>query len=205
MTTIEIEKNKETFIEIFNTNIKREGADGILDYLCKTDFFTAPASGKYHLSEDGGLCKHSLNVYYRLIKILKDEYGDTYAEKFDLESITIISLLHDICKINFYKKDTKNVKINGQWTTEPFYKVEEQFHFGHGAKSVFMIQHFIKLFLEEALAIRFHMGGLEYSGSSFVEPNVADVYSENPIAFYLHLADMEATYIDEGTYNDKRP
>lgn len=197
MTPTEIEKNKTEFINTFKQNIKREGANELLDYLEKSDFFEAPASTKYHLAEEGGLCQHTLNVHKRLHKLLKDNYGEDYLTKFDIESLTLVSLLHDICKVHFYKKDFKNTKVDGQWVKEPIYVVDERLHYGHGTKSVFMIQQFLKLYLDEALAIRYHMGGLEYGYANFVEPNVGDIYDEYPLALYLHMADLEATYIDD--------
>lgn len=202
MTQTEIENNKETFKKIFTEDITREGASNLLEYLLKTDFFTAPASTKFHLAEEGGLCVHTLHVYERLHKLLRDNYGENYLEKFSRETIAIVSLLHDICKIHIYKKDFRNVKVDGQWVREPIYIVEERLHFGHGSKSVFMVQQFMKLFVDEAVAIRYHMGGLEYVTSNFVEPFVAEVYNDNSLALLLHIADMEATYLDERQNND---
>lgn len=197
---IDVEKNKEEFISIFKTNIKRNGFEKVLEWLEKADFFTAPASAYYHLAEEGGLCQHSLNVYHRLLKLVKQEYGENYNEKISDETLAITALLHDVCKVNCYKKDTKNVKNeDGEWVKEPYYKKEEKLHYGHGTKSVFILQQFGTVYLDEALAIRYHMGGLEYVGTNFVEPDVAAVYNDNPLATLLHIADMEATYLDERT------
>ena len=96
--------NKERFIEIYNTYIKREGADKLLDFLLKSDFFTAPASSRFHSAYEGGLLDHSLNVYDALVGYLnsprvKETYGFSYSD----ESIAIVSLLHDLCKVGVYK------------------------------------------------------------------------------------------------------
>lgn len=204
MTEERIEKNKEEFIKIFTENIKRDGAEDLLKYLVATDFFIAPTSTKYHLAEDGGLCQHSLNVYKRLLKIVKRELGNKFEETYNLETLAIVGLLHDMCKIHLYKKDFKNVKVDGQWVKEPIYVADERLHFGHGSKSVFMIQQFMRMFVEEAVAIRYHMGGLEYPTANFVEPFVPDVYNQYPLALFIHMADLEATYIDERVKpNDK--
>ena len=107
------EDAKQKFLELAKENIKREGIDKLLDYLQKTDFFDAPASTKFHSVYEGGLCVHSLNVYNRFIKKLTSEYGEDWQRVISLESATIISLFHDICKVDYYKKDFRNVKENG--------------------------------------------------------------------------------------------
>lgn len=192
-----MESNKEKFINLYKQYIKRDGAAQLLEWIEGTDFFTAPASSVYHLAKDGGLCEHSINVFNRLNKLLKDEYGDNYAELFNgMETIAIVSLLHDLCKADYYAKELRNVKDqNGNWIQVPYYKVKERFHFGHGAKSVYIIQNFMQIDLDEASAIRYHMAGFETPGA--IEPNVTEVFNDYPLALYTHLADMEATYIDE--------
>lgn len=199
---INIEENKQEFIRLYNEYIKRDGADQLLEWIKGTDFFTAPASSVYHLAEDGGLCQHSLNVFQRLNKILGDEYGSEYPDLFNgMETIAIVSLLHDLCKADYYVKEMRNVKDDkGNWIQVPYYKVDERFHFGHGAKSVYIIQNFMQLDLDEASAIRYHMGGMEIP--NVVEPNVTAVYNDYPLALYAHLADMQATYIDERIIKD---
>ena len=117
--------NQERFMEIFNTKIKREGADKLLDYLQRSDFFTAPASTRYHGAHEGGLLAHSLNVYDCLVDILnrprmKELYGVQYSD----ESIAIAGLFHDICKVNFYKTSFRNAKDeNGKWVSVPYYTI----------------------------------------------------------------------------------
>lgn len=204
---LDVQKNKEEFIKLYKENISRKGSKELLKYLEQTDFFTAPASSAYHLNEEGGLCKHSLNVYYRLHKTLKDEFGENYLndlQSIDKEGIAIISLLHDICKANYYKLEMRNVKDeNGKWIQKPYYKIDEQLHYGHGSKSVFIIQQFMQLYLDEALAIRYHMGGMEYPNANFIEPNVTAVYNDFPMSIFLHLADLQASYIDERIIKDE--
>lgn len=194
---INVEKNKQEFINIFNKYIKREGAQDLLNWIEATDFFSAPASSQYHLAEEGGLCQHSLNVYKRLNDLLLNEFGPDYANSFNgMESIAIVSLLHDLCKADNYVVEMRNTKdANGNWIQVPFYKKSEKFYFGHGAKSVYIIQNFMQLDLDEASAIRYHMGGMEIP--NVVEPNVTAVYNDYPLALFTHLADMAATYIDE--------
>jgi len=184
---------KDEFTRIYKENITRAGADKLLDWLeNKTDFFTAPASTKYHLSCEGGLCRHSLNVYYRLVGIYKEV--EDVAEP---ETIAIVALLHDICKTNFYTVSTRNKKNEmGQWVEVPFYSIADSFPFGHGEKSVFQIMHFIHLNADEAMAIRWHMGPFDDSvkGGSFC---LSEAYGKYPLALHLHTADMRAAYLDE--------
>lgn len=180
-----IDKNKEEFLNIVNTYIKRDGIDKFLNWLNGTDFFTAPASTQYHLAERGGLCQHTLNVYRRLNKFLKDELGENYQDTYSQETIAIVALFHDICKANCYVESTRNVKDhNGEWQQVPIYKFEEKLKYGHGTKSVFILQQFIKLSLDEALAIRYHMGGMEYNFCNFVEPGVSEAYTNSRLALF---------------------
>lgn len=188
---IDIQKNKEQFLEICKENIHREGLDKLLAWLERSDFYTAPASTKYHLCEEGGLCQHSLNVYSELCR-LRTAY-QKYTGVSD-ESVAIMSLFHDLCKVNFYKQDTRNVKVEGQWTTVPYYTIEEKFPFGgHGSKSVYMLQKFMALTAEEARAINCHMGLSEH------ERSIGSVYEQQPSAWLLHVADEAATFLLEFT------
>ena len=160
---------KEQFIEIFTDNIKRDGGQNLLEWMQKTDFFTAPASTKFH-----GACTDNR------------------------ESFAICGLLHDLCKAQFYKISTRNVKNDetGQWEKKPFYTVDDAFPYGHGEKSVFLIERFMRLKPAEAMAIRWHMGGFDEAakGGSFA---ISLAYEKYPIAVKLHLADLESTYLRE--------
>ena len=189
--------HKERFIEIYKSKIKREGADKLLDFLLSrhSDFFTAPASTRYHLAYEGGLCEHTLNVYDCLCSYLnsdraKNTFGLTYSD----ESIAIVALLHDICKVNVYKPGTRNVKDEfGKWQTVPSYEFEDKIPYGHGEKSVYIISGYMRLTREEAFATRYHMG---FSGTEETR-NVGAAFEMFPLAFALATADMEATYFIE--------
>ncbi len=191
MTPLEYKKK---FIDIYNAKIKREGADKLLAYLEECDFFTAPASTRYHGSHPGGLCEHSINVYECLCDYLKrprarEIYGMNYSE----ETIAIVSLLHDVCKTNFYVETTRNVKEDGVWKTVPYYSIEDQLPYGHGEKSVYIVSSYMKLTREEAFAIRYHMGFSESNNVTYLN-NVGKAYEMFPIAFAVSVADMEASY-----------
>lgn len=193
---------KEKFLEIYRKNITRPGADKLLAWLETTDFFTAPASTRFHLSRPGGLVDHSVHVYERLDNLVTDEEGypgSTFGEDFTIsdETIAICGLLHDICKANFYTVEMRNRKNEqGQWEKYPFYVVNDQLPYGHGEKSVYIISGFMKLTREEAMAIRWHMG---FSDNDFKAGgfSVGNAFEKFPLALLTHMADLQATYMDE--------
>lgn len=188
---------KERFIEIYKTYIKREGADKLLEYLLSSDFFTAPASARFHCSFEGGLCEHSLNVYDCLVSYLnmprtKEIMGVSYSE----ESIAIVALLHDLCKVGVYKKGFRNVKNEqGAWQRVDTFEYDDKLPYGHGEKSVYIASGYMRLTREEAFAIRYHMG---YSSPTEDPRNVSAAFEMFPLAFALSTADSEATYFIEG-------
>lgn len=170
---------KEEILNLLK-QINREGMDKLIEFLESSDFFEAPASTRYHGAWKGGLAAHSMKVY----EILKTKIEDN-------DSVKIVALLHDICKVNYYKTDFRNVKNNGVWEQVPYYTVDDTIPYGHGEKSVMMISEFIKLTPEEKYAIRWHMG--------FTEPKelytvISNAYKKYPLALLTHEADLEATY-----------
>lgn len=187
---------KDEFLDIFYDNIDRDGADKLLEWLEKSDFFTCPASARRHNAFKGGLCAHSINVYKRFVKLLEMEYGENWSEKVNPESVAIMGLLHDVCKVDTYVEDFKNVKVDGVWTQKPYFKVEDSLPYGHGEKSVYIISAFMRLTREEALAINWHMGefDIRVQNGSYM---ISDVFYKYPVAFLMHLADLTATYLDE--------
>lgn len=188
---------KEEFIEIYRENIRREGADKLLEYLMSpsSDFFTAPASTRYHGAYEGGLVEHSLNVYECLCDYLaRERVQELYGIEASEETVAIVSLLHDICKMNFYKKSFRNVKDgNGVWNKVPTYEIDDRLPYGHGEKSVYIVSGFMRLTREEAFAIRYHMG---FSGNEEAR-DVGKAFEMFPLAFALSTADMEASYFLE--------
>lgn len=186
------EENKQRFIDIYNSLIKRDGAEAFLDFLesDKCDFFNAPASTRFHENIDGGLLEHSLHVYDCLKKVLTDDFRELTGCNPSDETIALVALLHDVCKINVYKTSFRNKKINGKWEQVPFYEFDDQMPYGHGEKSVYMISGYMRLSREEAFAVRYHMG---FSGTDNPN-NVGKSFEMFPLAFALHMADGEATY-----------
>ena len=194
---------RERFITVFKEKIKREGSERLLEFICSpsSDFFTAPASARYHSSYEGGLCAHSLNVYdclcaYLDRDVVKNKYGLSYSD----ETVAIVALLHDLCKMNVYKTSYRNAKNEqGVWEKVPYFEFYDTLPYGHGEKSVYMITPFMKLTREEAFAIRYHMG---FSGTED-ERNVGKAFEMFPLAFALSTADMEATYYIESKEDKK--
>lgn len=182
---------REDFIEIYTRDIHRPGSEKLLDWLQTTDFFRAPASTRFHGACEQGLVMHSLNVHHALTHYFMEE--DDSAESF-----AICALLHDLCKANFYKPGTRNVKneATGQWEKVPTFTIEDAFPYGHGEKSVYLIERFMKLKNSEAVAIRWHMGGFDEAarGGSYA---VSQAYDRYPLAVKLHMADLAATYLME--------
>lgn len=188
--------HKEEFLRIYKENIIRDGADKLLDFLEKSDFFTAPASSRYHNAFEGGLLQHSLNVYHCLKDYMeRPRVKDIYKITASDETIAIVSLLHDLCKVNCYTVGYRNVKDEktGQWNKVEKYEFNDKLPYGHGEKSVYMISGFIRLSREEAMAIRWHMGfsGIEDKNT------IGNALEMFPLSFALSTADMEASYFLE--------
>ena len=183
---------QEEFEEIFRSKVTRDGSAAFLEWLSKTDFFTAPASTKFHCACPCGLVQHSVSVYRTMVERYFDPETDSE------ESFAICGLLHDVCKAQFYKEGTRNVKNEqtGAWEKKPYYMIEDSFPYGHGEKSVFLIERFLRLKTSEAIAIRWHMGGFDDAarGGSFA---ISQAYDRYPLAVKLHLADLESTYLRE--------
>ena len=197
--------NIERF-ESLLTSCKRDGIENLIDFIRSTDFYTAPASTKYHLCCEGGLLQHSLNVYDCLYSKLYNELWNEKLDSINPESFIITSLLHDICKTNFYVPELRNKKVysehgskidsGGQydWQQVTGYTINDTLPYGHGEKSVYMISSFIRLTRDEAMAIRWHMG--------FTEPkemwnSFTSAITKYPLVLALHEADVEATYLKE--------
>ena len=222
------EANRIRFEELMG-KINRIGVDKLMDYIRKSDFYFAPTSTRFHLSAEGGLLQHSLNVYDALISSLRKNEDGTYSyivagkevDRITEESAIIMSLLHDICKTYFYAKDYKNQKTydaakvqaaegwqvkhdnNGDfiWETVEIFTVDDKIPYGHGEKSVMIIEEFMRLTGQERYAIRWHMGYTDVSSTS--QYSIAEAYKKYPIAWALHNADMQASTFMEDEKDNK--
>lgn len=190
--------NKDEMIRFFKarlSSVNREGGGSLMAFIEKSDFFTAPSSTRFHGDYEGGLLEHSINVYECLSK--KKLCSPLWQEKLEDisdESIAIVALLHDICKTYFYTIEMRNKKIDGKWEQVPFYTVDDKIPYGHGEKSVMMIEEYMKLKPVERYAIRWHMG--PYSGQQDWN-TFATAVQRYPLVLALFEADMEATHVLE--------
>ena len=193
---------RQAMITKFETLLQetcRDGIDRLLEFIRKSDFYTAPASTKFHGSYEGGLLEHSLNVYNRLHeKMTTDPIWIQVAEKkgYTEENYIISALLHDLCKTYYYTTEMRNKKDeNGKWIQVPFYTVEDKIPLGHGVKSVFMIEEYIKLKPCERYSVRWHMAAYDITHTeAYTLGNAMELH---PLVLALHEADMEATHIME--------
>ena len=177
---------KEKVKELLN-KINRPGMSDLMEFLEKSDYYKAPASTKYHGAYEKGLMEHSYKVY----EILKEKV-EFHKLEVSEETLIIVTLLHDLCKVNFYKVDYRNAKnARGEWEKVPYYTIEDTIPYGHGEKSVMMLTEYIKLTNEEKYAIRWHMG---FSEPKEVYGTLGQAFKKYPLALLLHEADMEATY-----------
>lgn len=175
---IDIEKNKSIFKGMAST-IQKQGITELINWLDTTDFFVAPASTKYHLCENGGLCQHSLNV----ARFCENRF---------------LALFHDLGKVNFYKTEMRNAKNeNGQWVKVPFFTCDDsQLPLGHEMRTIFLLNQFVKLSEEETCAFMYHHGGF---GNSVKGGDLAcqSAWKKFPSALDLHIADLKATFLLE--------
>lgn len=194
----------------------RDGIDKLIEFIRKSDFYTAPASTRFHNCHEGGLLEHSLNVYdclYNKVKstdVFKKALSDSAKEFWDTDefekTIVIVALLHDLCKMFMYEVEMKNKKIYSDhgskkdnqghydWESVPGYTVNDRVPYGHGEKSVMMIEQFITLTKEERFAIRWHMGFTEPKENWNTLNAAIRMY---PLILAVHEADLEATYMLE--------
>ena len=182
------------FRNIFSQFITRPGADALLRWLESTDFFTAPASTRFHGSHIGGLCEHSVLVYERLKQLI--EFYPSENKPSD-ETIAIVALLHDMCKVNFYETEFRNRKNErGEWEKYPVYIVDDNLCMGHGESSLYIVSSFMALSREEAAAINWHMGfgDVRFKDKDYT---VGKAFARYPLALLLHTADSMATAFDE--------
>lgn len=192
------EKNKKN-IELFRSligSVEREGMENLLRFIEKSDFYTAPASTRFHGAHEGGLLEHSLNVYNCLLQKKRSE-GTIWSELLkDIpeESIILTALLHDICKTYYYTVEMRNKKVDGAWVQVPSYAVDDKIPYGHGEKSIMMIEEYIRLKPYERYAIRWHMG--PYSGEQDWT-TLGMAMEKYPLVMALFEADMEATHLVE--------
>lgn len=188
-----INEQKEIFINLLRST-QREGVEKLINYLeTKTDFFTAPASSKFHNNFEGGLLDHCLNVYNNFKDLLKMRNIEIPEE-----SIIITSLCHDLCKTNYYVKEQRNKKVDGKWVSYDFWGTNKEpaIPLPHSARSIRFLKSFIQLKFEEELIIFYHMG--PYGGEDFEYKNLLQSVNEKyPTTLLFYIADLMSSYLDE--------
>ena len=205
----QIEKNKEEFISLINSINRDFDKEKLINWLeNKSDFFTAPASTKYHCSYEGGLCEHSLNVYYalrnlnygympELVATSEEIEQGIHKYKYDEDTLKIVGLLHDISKANYYEMFSRNVKDkDGNWKQAQDYKIkEDRFIYGNDEQNTeFMVSTFIPLTVDEKVALLHKSGGKAFDST---QENIPTIFSKYQLAALLHCADMLSCYILE--------
>lgn len=188
-------ENNQKIIESYLKATNLPDIDRLCAWLSTTDFYTAPASTRYHLSCEGGLAQHSIFVFDTLL-----EYNYRGFIDYPHEEIALAALLHDVCKIQMYEKEFRWRKNDAnEWEQYETYKINERFSYGHGEKSVYLVEQWVRLPYHVATAIRAHMG---FADSSFKggDRTIGNIFAENPLALYLSFADQHATFIKERFY-----
>lgn len=179
---------------ILQRNLKIESGvtqpyERALDWLRSTDFYTAPASHSYHEAYPSGLLVHSLNVYNQMVSLIKTDAFKSV----NVYEATIVALVHDWCKINYYECYMRNVKDEktGQWEQVPAYRTNQKgIPMGHGATSMYLANRIINLTIEQALAIRWHQG--EYNVCTYEDHELGKANTEFPMVYLIQFADRLA-------------
>ena len=199
-----IKELKEKFCDTLR-EIDRKNCDveGLIAYLESTDFFTAPASTKYHCSYPGGLCEHSLNVYNTMTDII---YCNPAFDRYDKNSNIIVGLLHDLNKINFYEETVRNEKVyskygkktdelgNFDWVATKSYKVKDvkdrKILGTKGSISYLIASQFLTLTTEEMMALMYQYSAVDREPVN----DLSDILARYNLSVLLHSADIIATY-----------
>lgn len=200
MTEEQIQENYGIFIDYIKKYITDDGKEKLITWLDNSDFKYAPASSKYHMAFRGGLVQHSLNVFNQVINLVNMLYGSVEESPFEMRSLAVVSLLHDISKANLYREYYKNVKNeeDGTWEKVKSYTINDDsfLYATQEENSIYMIESFIKLSYQEKLAIRYHSGAFSAKCDADIA-RVSKAYSSSNLALILHIAEMISTYHDE--------
>ena len=211
LTDEQIKENKKLFLEILNSiNVEGSDLEGLVKFLEESDFFTAPASTQYHCSFKGGLCQHSLNVYFELQELYDKYKLQKVVPEYSADSLKVVGLLHDISKVNFYESYVQNKKIYSDkgsksdnlgkfdWFSEERFKVrdaEERFLASeHGVNSYIILSRYIPLTEEEMIAIMNHHC---HTNDGNILQDQSAIMNKYPLLTMLHLADMASTFLYE--------
>lgn len=169
-------------------------------FLDGSDFWTAPASTKFHGDFKFGLSFHSIYVLKQALffaqPLLENFNSSRLAKQFSIsaEDIFIAAISHDFCKTDFYCIEYRNTKdVTGNWVKKPMYKAKsDSRNLGHGNESVLKLLKIMPSYIEKRQvleAVSMHMGFSDISESqSYNYSN----FSQNPLVLLLQLADETA-------------
>lgn len=167
----------------------------IVSYLSSTDFYSAPASSRYHDMFPGGLLYHHLQVYNQILDLR--QIGKF--QNVDIASAVLVALVHDWCKIGMYEKYAKNVKnpVTKEWDSVNAYRIRDDStgRLGHGPQSVVMAMRlcniqYSTLTDDELAAIRWHSA--TYDVTSYDIYALNDCNRNIPLVHMLQFADQLA-------------
>ena len=196
-----MDANEMTPVEEYNALLSfvKKRADQVNKFdkflLKETNWLTAPASTRFHLAEEGGLIKHSVNVAKTLIKMRRE-----LLPGISLESCVIAALFHDVGKVGFpgtpyYIKNPNEwyIKNRGiKYTVNP-----ECVHMDTSSRSLHLISSYVILTPEEAQAIRYHDG-------QYVDENRSVAHKEAPLTRLLQYADNWSGGVIESEDKNKK-
>jgi hypothetical protein len=215
--SINIQENKERFESLIkNDSILSmlAGTTDLLNFLSESDFYTAPASINYHGNYEGGLCEHCLQVHDNIFKV-----ASIFENSYTSKTLTLVSLLHDVCKINIYQKEKRNRKKKNEngfdilnkkglpiWEEIEVYAINDLYPLGHGEKSVILLQQYYQLTKDEIFAIRWHMGGYDDITKSYIgNLTINNACNICPLITILHIADLSSIFLQLNSNDEKIP
>ncbi len=226
LTSKQIDDNKQAFIALVNSitvdgMLKKE----LLEYLEKSDFFTAPASTMFHCAYAGGLCEHSLNVYNNLLTLVNEyashydlnprwcpELGDEQEEpqyvlrpNYSDDTLKIVALFHDISKANYYELFMKNVNTGKKdergkdiWVQVPNFRVKD------GSERFVGVNHEVNSYIIISRYIPLSEEELIAicnhhccTGDGNTNKDLSYILDKHPLTTLLHMADFVSTFITE--------
>ena len=185
---------KEKITELLRTT-NRAGMEELLEWMQINGFYNAPCSSKYHLAKPGGLAEHSLNVFHNALAIV-DAWQireNTILSETSINSIVIVSLLHDIGKCGQFGKPnyviTNDTAMKFAQSPATYATNAELLYVPHEIRSISILSQFIELTEEEQFAILYH-NGLYGELKGFKG-------KETPLYMILHFSDMWAARVNE--------
>ena len=196
--SFECEKVKECIITMSENILETAEKDALISWMENYEFFTSPASTKYHGNKAGGLAAHSLMVFYQSLclapGILRNFSTSELSDKYeiDIKDIFLSAICHDLCKAGFYAvKQRRSKDFTGNVKYESYFVAKEENRtLGHGNESVLrFIEIFPQMITNRTVieAISRHMG---YTDLTDMEKINYNNFIQNPLVVIIQLADQ---------------